>query len=216
LKINALVAREIGISSIPCGTQFAILLKTGGQGDMMADSRYDELERRVRTVEEEATGEKHLTRYAVEQTVRNGEVLHALRSEVAALRIDISAVTMRVDHLGVDMAAVKAALVMHGRALDVLQQDVRQLRGEVATVRDGMATVRDEVSTVRDEVATVRDEVATIRNEVATIRNEVATVRDEVATIRSEIATMRQEAVEQHNALLAAIQAMAGPAAPPA
>jgi hypothetical protein len=36
----------------------------------------DELERRVRTLEEELNGEKHLTRYAVDQTRRNGEVLH--------------------------------------------------------------------------------------------------------------------------------------------
>jgi chromosome segregation ATPase len=101
----------------------------------------DELERRVRTVEEEANGEKHLTRYAVEQTQRNGEVLHALRT-------DVSAATMRLDHLTGDMAAVKAALAMHGRALDVLQQDVRQLRGEVSELRAG----QDEINRKLDAI----------------------------------------------------------------
>lgn len=105
---------------------------------MVADSRYDELERRVRTVEEELNGEKNLTRYAVEQTTRNGEVLHALRS-------DVSAVTMRVDHLGADMATVKAELVMHGRALDVLQQDVRQLRTQMTEMRQEAATRHAEL-----------------------------------------------------------------------
>jgi hypothetical protein len=108
----------------------------------------DELERRVRTVEEELNGEKYLTRYAVEQTQRSGEVLHALRSDVAAvrsdvatLRADVGAGTVRVDHLGGDMAAVKAALAMHGRALDVLQQDVRQLRSEVTDMNGKLDAV---------------------------------------------------------------------------
>jgi predicted nucleic acid-binding Zn-ribbon protein len=125
--------------------QVLILLKKAGEGEMMADSRYDELERRVRSVEEEMNGEKHLTRYAVDQTVRNGEVLHALRSEVAALRTDVSAVTTRVDHVGADMAGVKAALAMHGRALDVLQQDVRQLRSEMAAMREEVRARHNEL-----------------------------------------------------------------------
>jgi hypothetical protein len=128
------------------------IIETQGEGEMIADSTYDQLERRVQTVEEEMNGEKHLTRYAVEQTVRNGEVLHALRSEVAAVRIDISAVTTRVDHLGADMVAVKAALVMHGRALDVLQQDVRQLRGEMNALRGEMAAMRGEAAARHNEV----------------------------------------------------------------
>jgi hypothetical protein len=112
---------------------------------MMADSQYNEVERRVRTVEEELNGEKHLTRYAVEQTARNGEVLHALRS-------DVSAVILRVDHLAADMAAVKAALAMHGRALDVLQQDVRQLRSEMTEMRIEMNEMRQEAVTRHTEL----------------------------------------------------------------
>jgi chromosome segregation ATPase len=87
----------------------------------------EELERRVCTVEEELSGERHVSRYTVERATRNSEVLHSVRSEVGAL-------TARVDHLGADMAAVKAALAIHGRALDVLQQDVRQIRGEVSEI----------------------------------------------------------------------------------
>jgi hypothetical protein len=108
----------------------------------------DELERRVRTLEEELTGERHVSRYMVEQGGRNSEVLHAVRSEVTlmrselpALRTDVGGVTMRMDVLGGDVASVKAALVMHGRALDVLQQDVRQLR----TRLNGMDVKLDDV-----------------------------------------------------------------------
>jgi chromosome segregation ATPase len=94
----------------------------------------EELERRVRTVEEELSGERHVSRYTVEQAARNSEVLHSVRSEVGA-------VTARVDHLGADMAAVRAALAMHGRALDVLQQDARQIRGEVSEINHKLDTL---------------------------------------------------------------------------
>jgi hypothetical protein len=94
----------------------------------------EELERRVRTVEEELSGERHVSRYTVEQAARNSEVLHSVRSEVGT-------VTARVDHLGADMAAVKAALAMHGRALDVLQQDARQIRGEVSEINRKLDTL---------------------------------------------------------------------------
>jgi predicted nucleic acid-binding Zn-ribbon protein len=116
----------------------------------------EELERRVRTVEEEANGEKHLTRYAVEQTQRNGEVLHALRgdvamlrSDVATVRVEVSAGTVRTDSLTGDMAAVKSALVMHGRALDVLQQDVRQLRGGQEELRQSQEGLRHSQEELR-------------------------------------------------------------------
>jgi len=111
----------------------------------------DELERRVRTVEEVASGEKHLTRYAVEQTQRNGEMLHALRT-------DVSAATMRLDRLMGDMAAVKAALATHSRALDALQQDVRQLRGEVRELRAG----RDEINRKLDAIIASSDKFPVI------------------------------------------------------
>jgi chromosome segregation ATPase len=112
----------------------------------------DELERRVRTLEEELGGERHVSRYMVEQAGRSSEVLHTVRSEVAAARADISGATARVDVLAGDMASVKAALVMHGRALDVLQQDVRQLRSDAADLRRELEEFRAHVDARFDAV----------------------------------------------------------------
>jgi hypothetical protein len=100
----------------------------------------DALEQRVRTVEEELAGERHVSRYMVEQAARNSEVLHAARSEVGA-------VTGRVDMLGADMAAVKATLATHGRALDILQQDVRLLRSEVGELNRRLDTELGRLNT---------------------------------------------------------------------
>jgi chromosome segregation ATPase len=101
----------------------------------------DELERRVRTLEEEAEGEKAVTRQVLEQSIRNGDYLLALRSEVASVRVDLHALTSRVDHIAGDVVQANAALVSHGRRLNTLTQDVREIR----TRLDGMDTKLDAV-----------------------------------------------------------------------
>jgi chromosome segregation ATPase len=126
----------------------------------------NELDRRVKTLEEELNGEKHLTRYAVDQTRRNGEVLHALRT-------DVSGATMRLDNLAGDMAAVQSALATHGRALDVLMQDVRLLRGEMTELRTGQEAINARLDTMEHNVAGRLD---TIEHNVAAIQHNVAAI----------------------------------------
>jgi uncharacterized coiled-coil DUF342 family protein len=141
----------------------------------------DELERRVRTLEEELNGEKHLTRYAVEQTQRNGEVLIALRSDTAALRSevtkDVGVLIVRVDHLTADMAAVKSAQVMHGRALDVLMQDVRQLRSG----QDELNRKQEETSQKVDELSHKQDELNQKVDELSHKQAEMSQKVDELS-----------------------------------
>jgi hypothetical protein len=76
----------------------------------------------------EVDGEKTVTRAVLEQSIRNGDVLLALRSEVGSVRIDVHALTSRVDHIAGDVVQANAALKSHGRRLDVLTQDVREIR----------------------------------------------------------------------------------------
>ena len=122
--------------------------------------------------------EKHLTRYAVDQTRRNGEVLHALRT-------DVSAATMRLDSLAGDMAAVKSALAMHGRALDVLMQDVRQLRSEVTELRSEVAL---SVTELRSEVTETRSEVTQLRSGQEAINARLGMIERNVAAILAAVA----------------------------
>jgi chromosome segregation ATPase len=144
----------------------------------------DELERRVRTLEEELNGERHVSRYAVEQVGLNSEVLHSLRGEVAllrgevgAVRADISAVSLRVDHLAGNMSVVQAALTRHGRALDVLMQDVRELRGGFGELRGGLDELRGEVGELRSGLSELRGEVGELRSGLSGLRGEVGELR---------------------------------------
>jgi hypothetical protein len=205
---------------------------------MVSDSQIDALERRMTTAESEIEGEKNVSRYAADQARRGTEAFLALRSEVAALRADIAGTTARVDSLGEDMSVVKAALVRHGRALDVLMQDVGLLRNEMAT-RQEAATLRQEAVALRQEMAALRGEMATrqemaalredmaTRQEMAALREEMATrqemaaLREEMATrqeiaalredmaTRQEIAALRVEMATRHTEILAAIHALA-------
>ena len=183
----------------------------------MAESRYEELERRLTTAESEIEGEKLVSRYAIEQSARSTEAFLALRSEVAALRADIAAVAARVDHLGSEAAVTRASLIRHGRALDVLQQDVGGLRNDMIAIRQDMAT-RQELVAMREELRSettamreeLRNETAAVREE---LRNETAAVREE---LRSEMAAMREEAATRHAELLAAIGVLATGVVPPA
>jgi chromosome segregation ATPase len=115
----------------------------------------------VTTAESEIEGEKQVSRYAVEQSTRSTEAFLGLRSEVAALRAEIAMVAARVDHLAGEAAVTRATLIRHGRALDVLQQDVGGLRNDTIAIRRDMAT-RQELAAVRDEL---RSEVAAMRGD---------------------------------------------------
>ena len=104
-------------------------------------TRLQELERRVSTLESEVGGEKTVTRHVLEQSMRNGDVLLALRSEVGSMRVDLSVLTSRVDHIAGDTVLANSALNSHGRRLDVLTQDVREIR----TRLDGMDAKLDAI-----------------------------------------------------------------------
>ncbi len=98
----------------------------------------------------EIVGDRHVSQYAAEQARRGTEAFLALRSEVAALRADIANTTARVGAIAESMATVNATLIRPGRALDVLQQDVREMRQEATTLRGEM---HEEMATLRAEAA---------------------------------------------------------------
>lgn len=81
----------------------------------------EEFERRMRVLEGEVEGEKAVTRHILEQTRRNGDHLTALRSEFGAHE-------SQFDHLAGEVALIKGVLSSHTALLNVLVQDVGQIR----------------------------------------------------------------------------------------
>jgi hypothetical protein len=128
---------------------------------MVTDSRYEDLDRRLRTAESDIVGDRHVSQYAADQARRGTEALIGLRSEIAALRADVAALRAdigatgtRVDAQGENLAAVNSMLIRHGRALEVLMQDVRELR---TVIRNELIAVRQEATDRHAElVAAIR------------------------------------------------------------
>jgi chromosome segregation ATPase len=151
--------------------------------------------------EEELNGERHVSRYMVEQAGRNSEGLHAVRAELAALRAevagmraDLTGVAARVDVLCGDMASTKAALTMHGRALDVLMQDVRQLRSG-----------QEELRSSQEELRRGQEELRSSQEELRRGQEE----------LQARLDRMQEEAAARHAELLGAIRVLGG-GSPPA
>jgi chromosome segregation ATPase len=122
----------------------------------------DELERRVRFVESEVEGEKAVTRSVYEQSVRNGDQLGALRSEVATARVDIQAMTSRVDHVAQEVVQNTAALRNHGTLLTILQQDVTALRGDAIELRRGQEAINARLDGMDVRLDRMESSIATI------------------------------------------------------
>jgi hypothetical protein len=131
----------------------------------------NDLERRVKTLEEELNGEKHLTRYAVDQTRRNGEVLHALRNdfrllrgEMTELRAGQEAINVRLDTFEHNFAA----------RFDAIEHNVAAIERNVAVRFDTFErNVAARFDTIEHNVAARFD---TIEHNVAAIQHNVAAI----------------------------------------
>jgi dsDNA-specific endonuclease/ATPase MutS2 len=128
----------------------------------------------MRVLEGEVEGEKLVTRHILEQTQRNGDDLAALKA--------------RVDHLSIDVALVRGAVTGHTALLNVLVQDVGQLRQEMGGTRRDIGQLHQEVQ--RNIGALHRD----IQQDMGALRQEM---QQDVGALRQEIqqdmAALRQE-----------------------
>jgi hypothetical protein len=160
---------------------------------MMEMVTVEELDIRLRIVESEIAGEKLVSRHVLTQAQHNAD--------------DIAEIRTQYRHLANDMALVKAAQVAQGGTLNILVQDVREMRTEIAAVRQEAATRHDEL---RGEMATRHDE---LRSEMEGLRGETATRHDE---LRGEMEGLRGEMATRHEQLLGAIRALGSGGSAPA
>ena len=158
----------------------------------------------MRVVESEMEGEKAVTRHVLEQARLNGDDLAAMESELAGVKSQLG-------HVADDMVLVKAALNSHGNRLNVLTQDVREIRTEMGQIRTETGQIRTEIGQMRTEMGRMHTEVGQMRTEVGQMRTEMGQIS---ATLdRQEgrlnlLDTLAQDA--------AAIRAMLAPRVSPA
>jgi chromosome segregation ATPase len=120
-----------------------------------------EFDARMRVLEGEVEGEKAVTRYIFDQARRRGDNLAAVKTELEAIK-------MRLDHRDGEFVLLKSALNSHtALLLNVLTQDVGQLRLAMGDMRRDIRTMRTDIDTVRAEMGPMRTDIAAIRAAVA-------------------------------------------------
>jgi hypothetical protein len=124
----------------------------------------EEFDGRMRVLEGEVEGEKLVTRHILEQNQRNGD--------------DLGALKVRADHLSIDVALVRGAVTGHTALLNVLVQDVGQLRQEVGGVRRDIGQLRQEM----------QQDIGQLQRDMGQLRQEMGTMRDDIAAIRTALA----------------------------
>jgi chaperonin cofactor prefoldin len=142
----------------------------------------------MRYIESEVEGEKPITRTVLEQSIRNGAQLDALRSEVATSRVDIQALGARVDAIIGDLVQNTAAIRNHGTLLTMVQQDVVVLRSDATELRRGQEAISARIDRLESTTNTRIDRLE--------------------STINTTINALREEAATRHAELLAAIAAL--------
>jgi chromosome segregation ATPase len=145
----------------------------------------EEFDRRMRVLEGEVEGEKLVTRYILEQTQRNGDDLGALKT--------------RVDHLSNDVALVRGAVTAHTGLLNVLVQDVGQLRQEMGAMRRDTGELRQDMGELRQDMGELRQDMGELRQDMGELRQDMGELRQElkqeIGELRRDMGTMRADIV---------------------
>jgi chromosome segregation ATPase len=141
----------------------------------------DGLDTRVRYLESEVEGEKAVTRHVLEQAIRNGDVLNAVRSESATARLDLIALTSQLHHIAGDVTVANAALRSHGNLLNVLRQDVTTIRQDVTALRRDVEVVNKRLDAVDARLDAVDARLDAVDARLAAIERNIAAILAAVA-----------------------------------
>jgi chromosome segregation ATPase len=161
----------------------------------------EEFDGRMRVLEGEVEGEKLVTRYILEQTQRNGD--------------DLTAIKARVDHLSSDVALLRGAVTGHTALLNVLVQDVGQLRQEMGGTRRDVGQLRQDMQRdfgqfrqemlrdmgqlrqeMQQDMGQLRQEMQRdigqlsqeMQRDIGQLSQEMGAMRDDVTAIRAALA----------------------------
>jgi chromosome segregation ATPase len=168
----------------------------------------DEVDTRVRYLESEVEGEKAVTRHVLEQAIRNGDVLLALRSEVASARLDLNAVTSRADHIAGDVMVGNAALRSHGSLLNVLRQDVIGLRQDMTVLKQDVTVLKQDVTVLKQDVTVLKQDMTVLKQDVTVLRQDMTVLKQDVTVLRQDVTALRQEMESRFEAVERRFEAM--------
>jgi chromosome segregation ATPase len=179
--------------------RFVVLLKKGlaepTSGQMREMATTEELNIRVGILANEVEGEKAVTRYAFEQVRLNTDELTAFRADAR----------LRLDRISSDMALVKAAQIAQGGTLNILVQDVREIRQDMIALRRDMHARLDKVDARLDNVDARLDKVDARLDKVDARLDKVDARLDKLDARLDRLETRFEQMQESITAILAAV-----------
>ena len=152
-------------------------------------TRQHELKCRVSALEDEVEGEKGVSRHILQETRQNSS--------------DLAAIKAQLMHLAGDMVVANAALNNHGTRLNVLTQEVRE-------IRTGMGEMRVELARTHTAMDEMRAELTQTHKAMGEMRPELAQTHTAMGDMRAEM-DRRFDAVEHSMALILATVAPRAP-----
>jgi chromosome segregation ATPase len=120
----------------------------------------DELEPRVRALEEEAAGEQLVTRHILKETRQNSGDLATIRAQMT--------------HLQGDMILANVALNNHGVRLDQLTRDVTAIRNDVTALRRGQEEINVRLDRQDNRLEVMDSRLEVMERNIAAILAAVA------------------------------------------
>jgi hypothetical protein len=112
-------------------------------------ARENDFESRLRFIESEVEGEKALTRHLFKNASGNGD-------QIAAIRVEITTLQLQAERAAGNVELIKTMQVTQGTMLNILTQDVREIRTEMGQIHAQMGEMRMEMGEMRTEMGETR------------------------------------------------------------
>ncbi len=82
------------------------------------------------------------------------------------------------------------------RRLNVVQNDVTEVKDEVSDVQNDVREVKDEMSDVMNDVREVKDEMSDVQNDVREVKDEMSDVQNDVREVKDEMSDVQNDVRE--------------------
>jgi chromosome segregation ATPase len=124
----------------------------------------------------------------LEQAIRNGDVLNAVRSETATARLDLISLTSQLHHIAGDVTMANAALRSHGNLLNVLRQDVTTIRQDVTALRRDVEVINARLDAMDTRFDAVDARFGAVDARFDAVDARLATIETNIAAVLAAVA----------------------------
>jgi chromosome segregation ATPase len=160
----------------------------------MMTAREKDFESRLRSIESEVEGEKALTRHIFKKASGND-------GEIAAIRVEITTLRLQAERAAGNVELVKTMQVSQGTMLNILAQDVREIRTEIGQMNAQMGEMRMEMGEMSTEIGGIRAGMGEMRAGMGEMHTGMGEMRAGMREMQTRMGEMRTGMGEMHTGI---------------